>query len=133
GVAETLDALCRAGHRLAICTNKPEAPARIMAEHFDLMKWMDTLVGGDTLSVKKPDPAPLFHAVAATGADKVLYVGDSETDSATAVAAKIPFALFTEGYRKNPVEKIPHQVAFSHYHALRDLAEAALGLPKPGP
>ncbi|MEM1362172.1 MAG: HAD hydrolase-like protein, partial [Pseudomonadota bacterium] len=29
GVAETLDALYGAGHRLAICTNKPEAPAKI--------------------------------------------------------------------------------------------------------
>lgn len=132
GVPEALDALEAAGHRLAICTNKPEGSARHMAEHFGLAERMVTLIGGDTLPVKKPDPAPLYRAIAATGAEKVLYVGDSEIDSATAVAAKVPFAIFTEGYRNDPVEEIPHQVAFSSFDRLPDLVENLLNPIKPG-
>ena len=101
------------------------APARGMRDHFGLSAAMAAGVGGDTLPVKKPTAQPLLTAIAGTGAelgrDDVLYVGDSETDSATAQAARVPFALFTEGYRKGPVAGIPHQAALAEialHHAI---------------
>ena len=124
GVREALETLVATGHVLAICTNKPEAPARTVAAHFGLAEPMAAIVGGDTLAVKKPDPAPLHRAIAATGADEILYVGDSEIDSATAHAAGVPFALFTEGYRKSPVADIPHQTAFADFELLPAIANA---------
>ena len=44
--------------------------------------------------------------------------------SATAKAAGIPFALFTEGYRKTPVDQIPHQQAFDDWAHLPTIAAA---------
>ena len=129
GVFETLETLSAAGHVFAICTNKPEAPAHVMLDHFGLTGAMAAIVGGDTLAVKKPNPEPLLTAIAGTGAvlgrDRILYVGDSETDSATAMAAGVPFALFTEGYRKGPVAQIAHQAAFSDFAELPAIAAAS--------
>ena len=76
------------------------------------------VVGGDTLPVRKPDPAPLFHTLEHLGGKQALYVGDSETDAATAQASGLPFALFTGGYRKTPVSELPHDFAFDHFDEL---------------
>lgn len=123
GVPEALDALAAAGYLMAICTNKPEVPARAVAEHFGLTARMGAIVGGDTLAVRKPDPAPLHHAIRALGRNEVLYVGDSETDADTARAAEVPFALFTEGYRKTPTDGIFHDHRFDRFVELPGIAK----------
>ncbi|WP_422071504.1 phosphoglycolate phosphatase [Tranquillimonas rosea] len=121
GVAAALSALREAGHRLAICTNKPEAPARTVVEALGLSEHVDALIGGDSLSVKKPDPAPLHAAARAIGVQRAIFVGDSEIDAETAQAAGVPFALFTRGYRKTPVDRIAHDVAFDDHGDLAGL------------
>ncbi|MEO3430136.1 phosphoglycolate phosphatase [Pelagibius sp. CAU 1746] len=126
GVAGALETLATAGHRLGICTNKPEAPARKMVEILGIAGFIATLTGGDTLATRKPDPAPLRHTAgrlqAAPGA--IIYVGDSEVDAATAAAAGVPFVLYTEGYRKSPVTQIAHHAAFSDFAELPGLVAA---------
>jgi phosphoglycolate phosphatase len=122
GVIEALDALSQAGWALGICTNKPEAPARAILEIFDLTDRFQTVVGGDTLPVKKPDPAPLFHSFAGFPTERRLFVGDSDVDAETAQAAGIPFALFTEGYRRASVAQLPHLAAFCGFDALPGIA-----------
>jgi phosphoglycolate phosphatase len=42
-------------------------------------------------------------------------VGDSEVDAETAQRAGVPFILFTQGYRNNPIEKIPHDLALDAF------------------
>lgn len=75
------------------------------------------VIGGDSLPQRKPDPAPLLAAAA--GLDgPVLFVGDSEVDAETALAAQVPFLLFTEGYRKAPVSALPHAARFARYSDL---------------
>ncbi len=127
GVVAALSALQDAGHQMAVCTNKPVAPARDILRDLGLEVFFTTVVGGDSLPVTKPDPAPLHACVEALGGGATIYVGDSEVDAATAAAAKVPFALFTEGYRKTPVEELPHDATFSDFHALpallNDMAE----------
>ena len=123
GVTAALDRIEASGAVLGLCTNKPEGPARDVLAAFGLSGRMRVVVGGDTLAVKKPDPAPLRHVIDALGARDVLYVGDSEVDAQTAVAAGVPFALYTQGYRKSPVAEIAHDMAFDHFDAL----EAGVG------
>ncbi|MCL4187229.1 MAG: phosphoglycolate phosphatase [Rhodobacteraceae bacterium] len=118
GVAAALSRLATEGWALAVCTNKPERPARAVLEHFDLAGFFPVVVGGDSLPRRKPDPAPLAHAVAALGASTAVLVGDSEVDAATAAGAGMPFVLFTEGYRKSPVAAIGHAAAFGDFAAL---------------
>lgn len=115
GVPEALEALSAAGHAMGLCTNKPEAPARAILAQLGIDRHFAAVVGGDTLGVTKPDPRPLAHLLAALPQGPRLYVGDSEVDAETARAAGVPFALFTEGYRKSPVSALPHDMAFSHF------------------
>ena len=74
-------------------------------------------MGGDSLPVRKPDPAPLHLAISNLGAsvDTVVYVGDSEVDAQTAERAGVAFLLFTQGYRKTPVEDLYHSHAFDDF------------------
>ena len=117
GVLTALDDLARTGARLGVCTNKPIGPTRAVLGHFGLGCFA-AVVGGDSLPVKKPDPAPLLHALDLLGGGPVIFVGDSEVDAETAQAARVPFLLFTEGYRKTPVEALPHAFAFEDYDRL---------------
>lgn len=121
GVPQALAALEAAGHRLALCTNKPEAPARAILADLGLSRHFPVVIGGDTLTVRKPDPAPALECVKAMGGGDAAFIGDSEVDAATAEAAGLPFYLFTEGYRKSPVSALPHQAAFSDFAALPGL------------
>jgi phosphoglycolate phosphatase len=121
GVVAALTALQQAGHQMAVCTNKPEAPAHAVLRDLGLAQFFAVVIGGDSLPVTKPDPAPLLACVTALGAGPTIYVGDSEVDAATAAAARLPFALFTEGYRKTPVKDLPHDAAFSDFHDLPEV------------
>jgi phosphoglycolate phosphatase len=117
GVTEALSALLDQGHQLALCTNKPEGPARHILRAFGLAGFFPVVIGGDSLPQRKPDPAPLLAAADGL-AGPVLFVGDSEVDAETALAAQVPFLLFTEGYRKAPVHALPHAARFDRFSDL---------------
>lgn len=119
GVPDALQAFVDAGYSLGICTNKPVGPTRAVLDHLGLTRFFGTIIGGDSLPVRKPDPAPLHAAFAALPGPAVLYVGDSEVDTDTALRAKLPFAIFTQGYRKTPLTDLPHDFAFDHFNDLR--------------
>lgn len=121
-VRPALETLAGRGHPLSICTNKPETATRLILDHFDLSRLFQVVIGGDSLSARKPDPAPLL---AALGDRAGLFVGDSEVDAATASAADVPFLLFTEGYRKSPVEALAHYAGFTRFGDLPGLVERA--------
>ncbi len=125
GVIAALVALQGAGHPMGVCTNKPVAPARAILTELGLGGYFSAVIGGDSLPVTKPDPAPVQACVAAMGGGNAVYVGDSEVDAATALAAGLPFFLFTEGYRKSPVADLPHTVSFADFAQLpRIVAQA---------
>lgn len=125
GVRAALERLTAGGWRIGLCTNKPVSATRAVLAHLQIETFFETVIGGDSLPVNKPDPAPLHAAFDALGGGTKLYVGDSEVDAQTALAAKVPFALFTEGYRKTPVAALPHQWRFSQFDRLEEIAAAA--------
>ncbi len=118
GVSDALAALAADGCRLAVCTNKPYRPAEAALRHVGLWWRFDLVIGGDSLPTRKPDPAMLHHVHAKLGGGRMIYVGDSEVDAETAANAAAPFVLYTEGYRKTPVNELPHRVAFSDFAML---------------
>ena len=120
---EVLESLKGAGYRLGVCTNKPHEPAVIILKDLGLEGFFDVVIGGDSTAAKKPDPTPLRAAMAALGGD-VLYVGDSEIDAETAERAGVPFALFTEGYRKVGIDEMTHAHAFDDFRQLTEIAGA---------
>jgi len=100
GVREGLARLERLGLPLAVVTNKPERFTAPLLEALDIRAQFRALVGGDTLAVKKPDPAPLEHAAALLGvpARSCLLVGDSRADMEAALAAGMPMVRVPYGY-----------------------------------
>jgi len=122
GIPKALERLRDMGCALGVCTNKPEAPARHVLQDFDLLRYFDSVMGGDTLSTRKPNPAHLhacFDALSGTGPN--IFVGDSEVDAETATRGGVHFLLYTEGYRKSPVSELPHLAAFDDCAAIPDL------------
>lgn len=124
GVRDMLAALAAEGVAMAICTNKPAAPTHSVLARFGLTPYFGTVICGDSLDRRKPDPAPLRASIAGLGAGRAVYVGDSEVDAQTAVAAGVPFVLFTRGYRQTPVAQLPHDAAFDDHAALPRVLES---------
>ncbi len=89
--------LREAGHRVGICTNKPQALAEKLMRALGTRDLFHSLVGADTLPVRKPDPRPLREAVARAGGAMggAVLVGDTRTDRDTARAAGVPCVLVT--------------------------------------
>jgi phosphoglycolate phosphatase len=75
---------------MAVVTNKPEAFSRQILDALDLTVFFPVLVGGDTLPVRKPDPAPVWEALRRLGVDRAVLVGDGPADVGAAQAAGIP-------------------------------------------
>lgn len=128
GVRDVLDHLVAQGHVLGLCTNKPTSPTRRVLAHMGLDPYFKIVLGGDSLPKRKPDPAPLRACFDALGDGPKIYVGDSEVDAQTAQAAQVPFMLFTRGYRKSPVEAVPHTVRFDLWSAVPELVTEVLHL-----
>lgn len=126
GVLEALGRLRGLGYRLGICTNKPEAPARHILEKLELGAF-EVVIGGDSLATRKPDPEPLHAAANALGEGPLIYVGDSEVDAETAERAGAPFLLFTQGYRKSPVEALYHDALFDDFADFEAKVQELLG------
>jgi phosphoglycolate phosphatase len=118
GVVEALARLADDGHRLAVCTNKPEALARQLLDALGWGARFDALTGADSAPWKKPDPRHLADTVAMAGGQRALFVGDSPTDAATAKAARVPLVLVTFGYSETPVEMLGADQLIDHFDAL---------------
>ena len=121
GMEAALKSLQTSGFRMGVCSNKPRGPAVIMLREMGLDDYFGAVIGGDSLPTRKPEPEMLQRTLSELGGGPALYVGDSEIDAETAVNAGIGFALFTEGYRKSPVEDIPHDYAFGDFRHLSDI------------
>ena len=117
-VAETLKELNNEYQNLAICTQKNEIPARFILKEFGLLKYFSGFAFGDSLDVLKPDPKMVLHATKSFTSDGLVYVGDSITDSRTAKNSKSIFVLFTEGYRKSPINELSPDYYFSDFSKL---------------
>ena len=74
---------------MAVVTNKPEAFTRAILQRLDLARYFPVVIGGDTLSVRKPDPAPLLEALRRLGAEEGVLVGDGPADVGAAQAAGV--------------------------------------------
>ena len=100
GVLEGLEALQQAGFRLGCVTNKPMAYTTPLLQAFGLERYMQAVVGGDSIAQMKPDPAPLLHACSLLGVSsaQAILVGDSHVDVAAARAARMPVTIVRYGY-----------------------------------
>lgn len=89
-------ALLKERYPLAIVSNKPDAAVKTLcAEYFPGIYAL-----GETADCpRKPEPHMVFRAMEAIGANRCIYVGDSEVDVLTAKHAKVPCVGVTWGFR----------------------------------
>lgn len=99
-VITTLHTLKEKGYRLAIVTNKPFAFVEPVLEGLGLNGLFELILGGDSLPLKKPDPAPLLHVYKKLGVsvEKCVMVGDSKNDILAANACGMESVGVTYGY-----------------------------------
>ncbi len=100
GIMETLAELKAAGVKMAIVTNKYQAAAEELRQRF-FEEYIPIIEGDIAGRERKPDPAPVYAAIKALGAEKCdcVYVGDTEVDMQTAVNSGIDFIAVAWGYR----------------------------------
>ncbi|NCC50648.1 MAG: HAD family hydrolase [Spartobacteria bacterium] len=101
GIPELLDALTQTGMPMCILTNKPEANARQIADHY-FARWPFAIVRGAREDTPlKPDPAASLDIADALGVTPAacLHVGDSAVDMRTARAAGMFAVGVTWGFR----------------------------------
>lgn len=108
GASACLDALATDGWTLGLCTNKPEALARLLMERLGIADRFAAILGADTLPVRKPDPLHLVETVRRAGGvlTQAVLIGDTETDRRTAAAAGTPCILTRFGYAAVPPETL---------------------------
>lgn len=102
GVMEALGRFRDKGMKMGCVTNKSEVFIAPVLAKAGIGHFFDSVVGGDTLPQRKPDPAPLLYACRQLGIDpwRALMVGDSPNDALAARRAGIPVLLLTYGYCK---------------------------------
>lgn len=95
GIPEVL-AVLREKYAIAIVSNKPDnAVKRLCADYFPGIY----ALGEATDCPRKPAADMVFKAMAAIGAKKCVYVGDSEVDVLTARNAQVPCISVLWGFR----------------------------------
>ena len=87
-----------------------------------------SLVGADTLPVRKPDPAPYLLSVEQAGGRvaQSILIGDTETDYRTARAAGVPVVLVTFGPEGSDVARFGPDALIGHFDELPALANLLL-------
>jgi len=107
GVPESLARMREAHLKMGIVTNKMAVFTLPLLEHTRLRHFFGSVVSGDTLPWKKPDPRPLLQACTELDVrpQNVLYVGDSVHDVEAAHAAGCAVWCVPYGYNEgHPIE-----------------------------
>lgn len=95
GILDALEAI-RAKYPVAIVSNKPDAAVKPLCAQF----FGDIYSLGEAAGCpRKPAPDMLFKALQALGADRLVYVGDSDVDVITARAAGADCVSVLWGFR----------------------------------
>jgi len=126
GVTAMLADLKQQSYRIAVCTNKREDIAVPYVAGLGIGSHLDCVVGGAPGRRLKPDPELARMALERlrVGARETIFVGDSEIDAETALAAGFPFVLVTFGYPHGDVAAIPADARLDGFDALPDLVGA---------
>lgn len=123
---ENVEAILRSAREkniaLAMITNKRESLAAKLAFRLNIHQYFDLLIGGDTLSARKPDALPITTALSRLGVapENAIMIGDSEADTVSARAASIHSICVSFGYRRVSLEELGADAIIDHYRELPD-------------
>lgn len=100
GVREALDFLQTTGVRIGCVTNKASQFTLPLLKDLGVSDYFETVICGDTVARKKPDPMPLLEAAKQleTEPRDALMLGDSMSDVKAARAAGFSIVCMSYGY-----------------------------------
>ena len=129
GAMEVVAGLTEDGYAVGIATNKPEGLAETLLQTLGVRDAFGSLVGADTLPVRKPDPEHHFEAVRRAGGDptRSLLVGDTVTDRETSRNAGVPSVLVTFGPGGDAVAALEPEAVINHYNELPAVVARLIG------
>lgn len=98
--------------RMAVLSNKPVNPSRLIVQGLGLDKFFTQVYGGNSFATKKPDPMGARVLLEEFGArpEEVLIVGDSAIDVLTGRNAGLWTCGVTYGYGPESLEQAPPDV-----------------------
>lgn len=123
GLMDAMEALDKAGAKLAICTNKAERFTIPLLHQIGLSERFVSVIGGDTLGVAKPDPAPIHEMITRAGGGRTIFLGDTINDIAGARNAGVPSIAVSFGFLDGPVEQLEADAVIDHFDELMPLLE----------
>jgi phosphoglycolate phosphatase len=129
GAMAAVESLRSAGYKVGICTNKPAYLAQELMVRLGVRDAFGSLIGADTLPVRKPDPAPLFEAARRAGGDpaKTMLVGDTHTDRNTARAAGVPCVLVDFGLASEDLVALAPEAMLYDFADLQGVVQRLIG------
>jgi phosphoglycolate phosphatase len=88
------------GIRIGCVTNKDEQFTLPILKNLGIYDYFEIVISGDTLPVKKPDPAPLLHGAKFfdVAPEHALMIGDSISDVKASRAAGFDIVCMSYGY-----------------------------------
>ncbi len=128
GVIQVLESLAMAKVPMAVCTNKPTLLAKRLLADLRIDYYFGAVLGGDALSVRKPDSAHLVSTIGALGVDpkRAVMVGDSEVDVNAARNSSVPVIVVSFGYTKIPAGELGADRVIDSYAELPDAIAAVM-------
>jgi pyrophosphatase PpaX len=130
GVVETILALTRAGHAMALVTSKGEVMAVRALELVGLAEAFHVIVGMESCERHKPHPEPVQRALALLGAapEQALFVGDSSHDVECGRAAGVYTVGVTWGaLRREEMERCGADAVIHHMTELPGVIRGCRG------
>lgn len=121
GLTEALGQLDALGVRTAVVTNKMERLARLLLGELGLADRMATIIGGDTLGVRKPAAEPILAMIRQCGGGRAAFVGDSIYDVMAATNAGVPSIAVSFGFLDRPAADLGADHVIDHYDELMPL------------
>jgi len=117
-VDDGLKRLHAAGYTLALVTNKPIRFVPKILQSFGWQDLFSEVMGGDSLSVKKPDPTPLLHVCETLNfsVEQSVMIGDSRNDMLAGQNANMDTLGLSYGYNYGQdIRELNPTEAFDHF------------------
>lgn len=132
GVEEGLAALAR--FPMAVLTNKPLRPSRIILESLKLAPYFRAVYGGNSFETKKPDPKGMEILLREFGVTprEVMIIGDSEVDVQTARNSNTWICGVTYGLGSERLSEYPPDIVVDSLIELPALLENSMSSPPAG-
>ncbi len=122
-VKDTLQELRNRDYRMAIITNKPSQFVSPILENLKIESLFESIVGGDDLPKKKPEPEPLLYSCEVMGVstDVAVMIGDSSNDILSAKRAGVSSIAVSYGYNyDNPIDTLGANIVIDSFRELLD-------------